>query len=137
MSLCAAFLLSASAFSQSAKFKSIVGQWEFANGDGTTASLTVVDSSTIILTYMGEQKKIVHYKMDFSKSPCWFDFSAADSASTVQVKSLLQVVSDDIIKWQLFIDEERTPYFTSGAGEIFYLKRARVNANKDVIAASY
>lgn len=134
ISVCAALCIATHGFGQSDKFKSVIGQWEFADEDGTTGRLTITDSATIILTYMGEQKKVVQYKMDFSKSPCWFDFSAADSASTVQVKSLLQIVSDDLLKWQLFIDEERAPYFTGGPGEIFYLKRSR--DSKEVIAAA-
>ncbi|MET0394662.1 MAG: hypothetical protein ABW019_16070 [Chitinophagaceae bacterium] len=134
VSVCAALVMTTCGFGQTDKFKTIIGQWEFAGEDGATASLTIADSATILLTYMGEQKKIVQYKMDFSKSPCWFDFAATDSGSTVQVKSLLQIVSDDILKWQLFIDEDRPQHFTSGSGEIFYLKRSRVN--KDIIAAA-
>lgn len=133
--VCATLLLSASSYCQSEKFKTIVGQWDFTDQDGTNASLTIVDTATIILTYMGEQKKIVHYKMDFSRSPHWFDFSTEDSTSTVEVKSLFQLVNDDVIKWQLFVDEERSPHFTARAGELFYLKRSR--PDKGVVASSH
>jgi len=135
--LSAAFAIlffSATGLGQAEKFKNMIGKWDIVGEEGTGANLTIVDSATIILTYMGEQKKIVNYKMDFSKSPYWFDFAAADSASTIQVKSLLQVVGDDVIKWQLFIDEERSPYFTANAGELFYLKKSR--SNSGAIAAS-
>ena len=84
----------------------------------------MIDSTTIILNYMGETKTLVDCKMDFSKSPAWFDFQTKDSSSTLVVKSLLQVIGDDMIKWQLFIDEDRPNYFSSTKGELFYLKKS-------------
>jgi hypothetical protein len=111
--------------SQSVKFHDIAGKWEIVGEKNSGASLNIIDSTTIEVTYMGEKKKISNYTVDFSKSPCWLDFSAADSSATFQVKSLVQKVGDDVLKWQLFIDEDRSPYFTSGKGEIFYLKKVK------------
>ena len=116
---------------QTIKFTDLIGTWEISGEEG--ASLQVVDSNTIILTYMGEKKKITNYSLDVSKSPCWFDFSAKDSASVVQVKSLLDK-EGEFIKWQLFIDEERTPHFSTGKGETFYLRKQRQTS---AIAASH
>jgi hypothetical protein len=118
------FLLSVSGYGQNTKFKDIAGKWQVVGDPNTNATLTIVDSSTIEFTYMGEKKSISNYKVDFTKTPCWLDFTASDSSSTFQVKSIVQKVGDDVLKWQLFIDEERSPYFTSGKGETFYLKKA-------------
>lgn len=107
------------------KFQDIVGNWDVVGEQNTGASLEIIDSSTIILTYMGEKKKISNYKIDFSKSPCWFDFSTKDSTAEVQVKSLIQKVGDDVLKWQLFVDEDRSPYFSSNKGELLYLKKTK------------
>lgn len=127
MILTASLLCSTLLFSQSGKLSIITGKWDIVGEQGG-ATLEIVDSSNITLTYMGEQRKISNYTIDFSKSPYWFDFSAADSASTIEVKSLIQVVGTDLLKWQLFIDEERSPYFTASKGEVFYLKKARPGA---------
>ena len=103
----------------------LLGRWEIVNNKDS-ATLEIIDSSTITLTYNGERKKIIDYKIDFAKNPIWFDFSTIDSSyTTVTVKSLLEIMNDSMIKWQLFVDEERTPYFSSSKGELFYLKKAK------------
>ena len=107
------------------KFQDIIGNWEIIGEGDVGAGLQVIDSNTIILTYMGETRKLTDYKMDLSKSPCWFDFWAEDSSSVIQVKSILKKEGTDMIKWQLFIDEERSPHFTSNKGELLYLRRTK------------
>ena len=129
----AACLLSISASAQIKKFRDIIGTWEIAGEQNAGASLQIIDSSTIVLTYMGERKNITDYKIDFTKSPIWFDFSAKDSISTLQVKSLLQIFGDDTIKWQLFVDEDRPGHFSSSKGELFYLKRSKSNSVTAVV----
>jgi hypothetical protein len=114
------------AFNQQKQFKDLVGRWEIVGEKDDSASLDVIDSSTIILSYMGEKKKIIDYKIDFQKSPIWFDFSTVDSASSiVAVKSILELVNDNMLKWQLFLDEDRTDHFSSTKGELFYLRKAK------------
>ncbi|MBC7872613.1 MAG: hypothetical protein H7Y01_01380 [Ferruginibacter sp.] len=118
-------LLSVAANSQLKKITDIRGHWDIAGEQNAGASLQILDSSTIILTYMGKKMNIIDYKIDFTKSPVWFDFSTKDTGSAVMIKSLLQVIGDDMIKWQLFLDEERPSHFSSTKGEMFYLKKAR------------
>jgi len=114
------------AFNQQKQFRDLVGRWEIVGEQGDSASLEVIDSSTIILSYMGEKKRIIDYKIDFQKSPIWFDFSTVDSASSiVAVKSILEMVNDNMLKWQLFLDEDRTDHFSSTKGELFYLRKAK------------
>ena len=122
MILCLGF----QAFNQQKQFKDLVGRWEIVGEKDDSASLEVIDSSTIILSYMGEKKKIIDYKIDFQKSPIWFDFSTVDSASSiVAVKSILEMLNDNMLKWQLFLDEDRTDHFSSTKGELFYLRKAK------------
>jgi len=113
------------AFNQQKQLKDLIGRWEIVGEQSDSASLEIIDSSTIILNYMGERKKIIEYKIDFQRSPIWFDFSTGDSSSTVMVKSLLEVMNDSMIKWQLFVDEDRTEHFSSTKGELFYLRKAK------------
>ena len=113
------------AFNQQKQLKNLIGRWEIIGEQGDSASLEIIDSSTIILNYMGERKKIIEYRIDFQRSPIWFDFSTGDSSSTVVVKSLLEVMNDSMIKWQLFVDEDRTEHFSSTKGELYYLRKAK------------
>lgn len=129
--------LGANAQTSTTRFQDIIGNWEIVGEGDAGAGLQVIDSNTIILTYMGEARKLTDYKMDLSKSPCWFDFWAEDSSSVIQVKSILKKEGNDVIKWQLFIDEERSPHFTASKGELLYLRRTKQISNNGVVAASY
>ena len=131
----AVLLIGIGSQAQAQKLQDIVGNWKVVGEQETGASLQIVDSATMILTYMGERKIITNYKIDFSKSPGWFDFSAKDSTSEVHVKSLIQKVGDDVLKWQLFVDEERSPYFTSNKGELLYLKKTKTDGGTAVAAS--
>ena len=113
------------AFNQQKQLKDLIGRWEIVGEQSDSASLEIIDSSTIILNYMGERKKIIEYKIDFQRSPIWFDFTTGDSSSSVVVKSLLEIINDGIIKWQLFVDEDRTDHFSSTRGELYYLRKAK------------
>ena len=131
------FLLSVSGYAQNSKFKDIAGKWEVVGDPKANATLTIIDSSTIEFSYMGEKKTISNYTIDYTKSPYWLDFTASDSSASFQVKSIMQKVGDDVLKWQLFIDEDRSPYFTASKGEVFYLKKARpATVNTTVVTAS-
>lgn len=133
MSAC---LLSLTASAQTKKFRDIIGNWEIAGEQNTGASLQIMDSSAIVLTYMGEKRIITDYKIDFTKSPIWFDFTTKDSASMLSIKSLLQIIGDDTIKWQLFIDEDRPNHFSSTKGELFYLKKTRSTSTTGVVSSN-
>jgi len=122
------------AFNQQKQFKDIIGRWEIIGEQKDSASLEVIDSSTIILNYMGERKKITDYKIDFQKSPIWFDFSTQDTSSSIIIKSLLEIVNDSMIKWQLFLDEERTDHFSSTKGELYYLRKAKPAISTSVVS---
>jgi hypothetical protein len=113
------------AFNQRKQLKDLIGRWEIIGEQSDSACLEVTDSSTIILNYMGEKKKIIDYNFDFQRSPIWFDFSTGDSSSIVVVKSLLEIMNDNMIKWQLFVDEDRTEHFSSTKGELYYLRKAK------------
>ena len=125
-------LIALNAFSQK-NFKDLIGRWEIMDQQGSNATLEIIDSSTILLSYNGEKKKIIDYKIDFTKSPIWFDFSTSDTSSVVTVKSILEILNDNMIKWQLFVDEERTPHFSSTKGEMFYLRKAKPVINTGIV----
>ena len=119
----------ASQVTQAKKFRNIVGSWEIVGEQDSGGGLEIIDSATILIRFMGEEKRLLEYKIDFSKSPYWFDFSAQDTTSISNFKSLLEIVNDDMLKWQVFVDGERANHFTSATGELFYLKRVRPKSN--------
>lgn len=118
------------------KLTDLIGIWEFSGEQNAGAYLEIIDSATIILSYNGEKKKIIDYKIDFQKSPIWFDFTTRDTSSIVSVKSLLLIMNDSLLKWQLFVDEERTPFFSSSKGELVYLRKAKTISSAATAVAS-
>ena len=122
------------AFNQQKQFKELVGRWEIVGEKNDSACLDIIDSATIILSYMGEKRKILDYKIDFQRSPIWFDFTTGDSSSSVVVKSLLEIINDGMIKWQLFVDEDRTDHFSSTRGELYYLRKARPSVTSSIVS---
>ena len=121
-------------FSQQRQIKDLVGRWEIIEKDDSGACLEVIDSVTLFLSYNGERKKIHNYKFDFQKSPIWFDFSTGDSSSLVSIKSLLEIVGDSMIKWQLFLEDDRTEYFSSTRGELFYLRKSKTTTTPAIVS---
>jgi len=114
--------LSFNASPQIASIKNLIGRWETTDGAG----LEIIDSSRIFVTYGKERKPILSYKADFSKSPCWFDFVVKDTAQKLStMKSLLLLENGDILKWQVFEDDDRPSNFTEDKGDIVILRRKK------------
>jgi len=107
---------------------SLIGRWEIVGTKDDGGRLEILDSSTIVITYGGEKKVLSGFKLDFTRSPIWFDFFVRDSSATINVKSIMEVISEDLIKWQVFMNEERAKHFTSEKGELFYLKRVKIKS---------
>ena len=117
-------LFGINSFGQATKFRNMIGSWQIISDDEPGGRLDIIDSSTIVIKFMGEEKKLSGCKIDFTRTPYWFDFAAADTTTLFSnFKSLLEFVNDDTMRWQVFIDEERADHFTSQGGELFYLKR--------------
>lgn len=112
---------------QSNNFQKLIGKWIISSEDGTPAYLEILDSANILLTYQGETRKCNDAKIHFDKSPYWFDFTTGTGDSAITVKTLMEVFDNGVAKWQLFVDEDRSPYFTATKGEILYLKRSKSN----------
>jgi hypothetical protein len=115
------FCLGASLYAQKHSLQNLIGRWESEEGGG----IEVMDSAHIFMVYGNEKKPISSYQADFSHSPAWFDFSIVDSGQTITMKSLMQFVNRDEVKWQVFDDGTRPVNFTIGKGEIVYLRRKK------------
>lgn len=119
----AALLGSNGAQAQNRTIKHLVGRWEVVDSNNDRGELEVVDTTKIFLAFGNEKKTIVSFKADFSKTPCWFDFSFQNGTQTVTLRSLLQFISDDLVQWQVFDGDQRPAHFTRDTGEMVYLRR--------------
>jgi len=124
-SLVVALMLGGSAVAQEITMQKLQGRWLRTDGAG----LEVVDTATIYIVYGTEKKEVISYKADFTKSPAWFDFTVKHNDSTFKVKSLIYLINDDILKWQVFEGDKRPVYFSSNRGEMLYLKRMKTLVN--------
>jgi hypothetical protein len=115
------FWMGTSLNAQKHSLQSLIGRWESEDGGG----IEMMDSAHIFMVYGNEKKPISSYKADFSHAPAWFDFSIIDSGQTITMKSLMQFVNNDEVKWQVFDDGTRPANFTIGKGEIVYLRRKK------------
>ena len=115
------FWMGTSLYAQKHSLQSLIGRWESEDGGG----IEMMDSAHIFMVYGNEKKPISSYKADFSHAPAWFDFSIIDSGQTITMKSLMQFVNNDEVKWQVFDDGTRPANFTIGKGEIVYLRRKK------------
>ena len=111
------------AIAQDKSIQSLVGIWETITSEG--GGLEIKDSTELFLVYGGQKKKIVNYRADFSKTPTRFDFTVQDSTQNLSLKSLLQFVNNDLIKWQVFEGNDAPMHFASNGSEILYLRRKK------------
>jgi hypothetical protein len=113
------------AVAQDKSIQSLVGIWETITSGAEGGGLEVKDSTELFLVYGSQKKKIMRYKADFSKTPTRFDFTVQDSSQNLSLKSLLQFINNDLIKWQVFEGDVAPSYFASNDGEILYLRRKK------------
>ena len=123
--LASCLILTSAAFAQSIDLPALKGKWLNKYGAG----IEISGSSQMYVVYAGEKREIVSYEADFSKSPAWFDFTVKHNDKVVKLKSLIYLLEDDLLKWQIFESESRPAYFTLDKGETLYLKRIKTLLN--------
>jgi hypothetical protein len=120
--LLVAFVCSTALWAQGRSFQHLIGVWEAVDSENQSGGLEFIDSQRIFLVYGKERKQATLIRFDFSKSPCWFDFTLKDSTGVLNLKSLLLFVNDDLIKWQVFDGEGRPADFSEKTGQMVYLR---------------
>jgi hypothetical protein len=97
----------------------LVGMWRNKSGAG----LDIVDSNTVYIV-RGHQRKLAFATLsDVHKSPATFTLTVKDSFKITTLKSLLLLVKDDVLQWQLFDSETRPVSFSYRRGDMLFLKR--------------
>ena len=100
----------------------LAGPWKTVQSPNAGGGIEVVDTSKINLFFGKEHKPLVSFQADFSRSSAWLDLTVKDTAGNVRLQSLLQVIDEGLIQWQLF-DSTRTNHPASARGEIIFLRR--------------
>jgi hypothetical protein len=106
-------------------FDNLKGSWRNSQGAG----LDIVDSNTIYIVYGANKKQVSNSRVDFTKSPAWFDIAVKDSTNITKLKSLLLFVNEDLLQWQVFDSETRPAYFSTSKGDMLFLKRVKEMIN--------
>jgi hypothetical protein len=113
------------ALAQSIELPTLRGKWLNKNGAG----IEIAGSAQMYIVYAGEKREIVSYEADFSKTPAWFDFTVKHEGKVVKLKSLIYLLENDLLKWQIFESDTRPAYFTLDKGETLYLKKVKMLIN--------
>ena len=103
----------------------LVGKWDAVDASHAKGTLQIVDSTHIYLTFNGQKKPIIHYTADFTKKPIWFDFVVPEGDSTIHLKSILRIISNNKLQWQIFTGGNRPEYFTKDRGDMVYLVKKK------------
>ena len=119
---------SQSILAQTKTIANLTGRWEAIDNSKERGGLEIIDSNQLYLVYGDQKRKIESYKADFSRSPAFFEFTVKDSTNTITLKSLIQLVNDDVLKWQIFDVEQQPVFFVSDRGDLLYLKRKKIPA---------
>lgn len=113
------------AAAQPRSINSLVGTWVAVDSDNASGGIQVIDSTKMFMVYGDQKKPISTYKLDFSKTPAWFDFTVQDGQQSIQLKSLIQFINDDLLQWQIFEGNTRPVHFANEAGDVLYLRRKK------------
>lgn len=113
------------AAAQPRTISSLTGTWVAVDADNASGGIQVIDSTKLFLIYGDQKKPITSYKLDFSRSPAWFDFTVQDGSQIIQLKSLIQFINDDLLQWQVFEGTTRPVHFANEAGDVLYLRRKK------------
>ena len=95
-------------FGQTRTAKDLIGKWA---GMNDMFILEFIDSSTVVVQSMGQKQPAANYTLDFSKNPMWFDIILGKGKTKGTMKSILEFVDDDTIRWQSSPDNERPQEF--------------------------
>jgi hypothetical protein len=99
---------------QNVTYKNLLGKWEGPDEKNQMGSIQFIDSSNLIMSFSGSPEIKMNYKIDFSRNPAWMDVSSVTGRARV-VKSLIQLINQDTLKWEVFPDGQRSSDFTKGA----------------------
>src|SRR5690349_4082953 len=100
------------ASSQQRNMRDLIGKWEEQGDKADNGSLEFVDSSKVVMSMKGRKLNPSAFTVDFSKNPIPLDIIMVRGEEKRILKSLIQFVDHDTMKWQVFPAGDRGTAFT-------------------------
>lgn len=104
---CATLFTLASFDQEKPTAKDLIGKWEGKDESDKMGSIEFIDSVHVVFIVDGETSPRLTYKVDFSKSPGWFDITMNTTEGQQTMKCLLEFVNKDKIKWTTAFGDTR------------------------------
>ena len=120
-------ITSNSSWSQTKTYTDIIGKWEGEDDTEKFGRIEIIDSTSVLLEIPGEDIPKGTYKVDFSKSPIWFDVIINDGHREMILKGLLSFLDKDTMRWQVNYEGIRKTKFQEDTEETksIILKRSK------------
>lgn len=99
---------------QSLSYKAFLGRWKGQDEKRQTGAIMFLDSLRLNLSFMGAGPMPMYYRMDLSSDPVKLDLYRDPARKGVALKSLIQLVDSNTIKWEVFPGGERPEKFVEG-----------------------
>jgi len=121
--LCTSIFLSTflSGSGQTKSVKDLMGKWY---GEREMFMLEFIDTANLVMTTMGKKQPQAAYILDLTKSPGWLDIFMGSGKMKTTIKSIIEFVDDETIRWQMPSGIERPNEFSNKPGSaVLTLKR--------------
>ncbi len=114
------------AFAQHSK-QELVGKWQGIDNKSKDGSLIFKDKTKVALVVNGKESPYFDFSINLQKTPAPFDITVRrPDGHMVTLKTLLQFLDNNTIKWQIFEIDERPVNFNEGMKDsILILKRVK------------
>jgi hypothetical protein len=111
------FLIFSFTIAQAKISDKLIGKWEGIDSLNVTGSLEFLDSINIVVTIPNQSLPPASYFIDTAKSPLWFDINFKTGNDVYKMKGLLEFIDEDTLKWQIFLNSERSSSFKDEKSE--------------------
>jgi hypothetical protein len=91
--------------------KTIIGRWEGIDSTNQIGNIEFLDSLHLRLSIPGQGTFVSEYSFDTTKNPIWFDIILKNGDKKAILKGLVKFLDNNTLKWQIFLDGERTNSF--------------------------
>ncbi|MBC7904330.1 MAG: hypothetical protein H7Y27_12955 [Gemmatimonadaceae bacterium] len=118
-------IFSIGASAQQRNLRDLIGKWEEVGDKADNGSLEFIDSSKVVMSMKGRKLSPSSFSVDFSKTPMPLDMVMVQGDQKRVLKSLIQFVDNDTLKWQVFPAGDRGTSFTDAAATSVVLKRRK------------
>ncbi len=95
----------------------LIGTWEGIDSAQEMGSIIIKKDNVMQLVLSPSESIECGYKIDTTKSPMLFDILIEEEGEVRTMKGLLLFINNDTIKWEIFMDRERTPNFSAEASD--------------------